>query len=852
MTSSGAPDFNDETLIARAADQVRAIRARDGDRNHLAGARLAAIDESVEPPALLSPDSIPGYDILGERHRGGQGAVFEAIHTATGRRVAIKVTHALPTSTAGLARFELETRIMAQLRHPHIVTIHDSAVLNGRGYYVMEFVDGAPLDQWAQARLTQPPPATPFTPRDIAALFATISHAVQAAHVLGVIHRDLKPSNVLIDESGAPRIVDFGLAKRLGPAADGSEAVGMTQTGQFVGSLPWSSPEQVGGAEPVDTRSDVYALGVMLYQALTTEFPYPVAVPIATAIENIRARAPTPPSRLSRGVDEDLETIVLKCLQKEPDRRYQTAGELARDLDRYLGGEPLEARRDSAAYMLRKTIRRYRWPLAVGASFVVLLAGSAVATTLLWRQASRDRDLAVQAERNEREARQRAEAAEANASKRFAQVRELAHAFMFDMHDLIRPLPGSTKAREFLVQTGLHYLDELGSVAADDIDLQREIARGHDRLGDVQGSQHVGGGHLGDPAGALASYQKARAFWEAVVLAEPENAETLRELSDSQQRMGHVLFDLGRLDEAIAQYEAARALALQLLEMEPGNTTHQALVAATEERIGNVYAEQGRWPDAIARYEAMLAAREALMARTPDDADLERGFTVALEKVGNARRAIGDNEGALALYRRSLAIRETMAGRDRSQAQPRRDLMVSYGKVADVLLQQGKFEEGARLHARALAIAQELAQVDPENVQAQRDLAVCFEKMGDACMFRDDLSGALEQYEQRLRQTEALMRVDPESVVSQEGMVIAWFKVATAEATLAEDAAAPVAKRRSRLERARELFQRAHDRYLELIEAGRVPESRRAVLSEPLNAVQRCDAALAQLGTDSP
>lgn len=360
-------------------DVVRAARRR----------AAGSCSSSVIADSTPAPNSFPGYQISGPVQRGGQGLVYPAIQKSRGRKVAIKVMREGPfAGPHDRARFEREVRILASLKHPNIVTIHDSGTSAGHFYFVMDYVDGRPLDVHMAA--------SNYSVPETLVLFEKIAAAVHAAHLRGVIHRDLKPGNIRIDKAGEPQILDFGLAK-LSARPDGATIATLTATGQFIGSLPWAAPEQVdGGSDRIDVRTDVYALGVILFQMLTGHFPYPVVGNMREVMDNITGALPSRPKSLNRAIDEEVDTIVVKCLHKEPERRYQSAGELARDVHRYLAGEPIEAKRDSSWYVLKKTIRRHRVPaVLVAALFVVTIVfGGAMA--ILYARAQRQ---ATRAER---------------------------------------------------------------------------------------------------------------------------------------------------------------------------------------------------------------------------------------------------------------------------------------------------------------------------------------------------------------------------------------------------------------------------------------------------------------------
>ncbi len=396
-----------------ACDACQAALQRIREDNRFLGRFLVASGratrEAATPTAIIE---IPGYQILGEIHRGGQGVVYRAVQRSTRREVAIKVMKHGPLATlSDRARFDREIETLGKLNHPNIVTVHDAGVVAGFQYFVMNYIDGRPLDEALRPaegggvagaepgrHEVRDPQVAEGTAR-VLELFIKVCDAVQAAHLRGIIHRDLKPSNIRVDQRGEPHVLDFGLAKSTGAEPDSV----MTRTGQFVGSLPWASPEQVEGESlKIDLRTDVYSLGAILFQLLTGNLPFDVGSNLRQAVDTILFRDPPRPSARAaaaggRPIDDDLDTIVLKCLAKDRERRYQTAGELARDLRRYLRGEAIEAKRDSAMYMLRKTLRRYRLHVVVVAAFVLLLTVFGAVMAVLYQRSEGLKHAAVQA-----------------------------------------------------------------------------------------------------------------------------------------------------------------------------------------------------------------------------------------------------------------------------------------------------------------------------------------------------------------------------------------------------------------------------------------------------------------------
>ena len=308
------------------------------------------------PPRREPAPEFEGYQILEELPRGGQALVFKALHKATKSKVALKVLPPGQLASAKARRlFEREVDLISGLEHPNIVHIRDSGIAGGQYYFSMEYIRGLPLDQYvASAKIPL---------RATMELLLRVCDAVAHAHRRGVIHRDLKPSNVLVDERGEPHLLDFGLAKAAGRLGDAPSMVSIT--GEIKGTLLYMSPEQASGrSDAVDTRSDVYALGVVFYQVLTHEFPYDVSGTTIQTLHHIQFDDPIRPKDVLGRFDSDVEAILLKALSKDPSERYHSAAEMGDDIRAWLQGLPIHAR-SSALYILRKLVRKHAVPSAV-------------------------------------------------------------------------------------------------------------------------------------------------------------------------------------------------------------------------------------------------------------------------------------------------------------------------------------------------------------------------------------------------------------------------------------------------------------------------------------------------------
>jgi tetratricopeptide (TPR) repeat protein len=564
----------------------------------------------LAPETVADLPVVPGYEILDVLGRGGMGIVYKARHCRLQRLVALKMIlaggHAGPQD---LARFRTEAEAVARLQHPHIVQIYEVGEQHGLPYCALEFVDGGSLARKLAG--------TPLPAQQAAQVVATLAEAMHAGHERGIVHRDLKPDNVLLTASGAPKVTDFGLAKKL----DGS--AGRTASGVIVGTPSYMAPEQARGrVNEVGPAADIYALGAILYEALTGRPPFKAATPMDTVLQVIN-NEPVPPRRFQPAVPPELETICLKCLRKEPAHRYATAAAVADDVNRFLNGEPIQARPSTAwERTIKWAKRKPAWAALIGVSALALLAlfGVVLGFTLKLQAAliatQEQRDLA---ERREQEAdRQRAEAEQARAT---AQV-----VSDFLQFDLLRQANSYEQAdRQFTPDPDVKVRTLLDRAAAGIDERFRDqpvvAAAIHLSVGDAYEG-------VGDYALAIPHLTAARDLRMAHL--GPDHPETLT----AQNNLATAFLTAGRTAEAIQVFEQVRAKLIQV----PGRAD---LAAGIQCNLARAYSNAGRTGDAIQLFEQVRDENtQKLGPDHPSTLTTLHALATAYEDAGRTTEAI--------------------------------------------------------------------------------------------------------------------------------------------------------------------------------------------------------------------
>ena len=833
-----------DTCATQAAELL-AIHNSWVDRFQAVKVAVQDVVHGPAPEGARIPHEIAGYEILGEIRRGGQGIVFRALQKGTKREVALKVLReGRYASDATRKRFEREVELVAALRHPHIVTVFDSGETpDGHLYFAMDYIRGERLDGFTRAHSESLP--------ELLRLFGKVGQAVNYAHQRGVIHRDLKPSNILVDETGEPRILDFGLAR---PVEQGDLTV-MTTTGQVAGTLPYMSPEQARGLpDAVDVRSDVYALGVILYELLTGTYPYPVDSDMLKTLRHIAETPPERPSRVRRRalhrpagsadsplhtaaplvVDDELEAIVLKALAKEQDERYQTAGELARDIDRYLAGEPVAAKRDAALanwYVVRKTLYRHRLAAGVALAFALVVLAALIVSVTYWHDAVAQRDAA--------------RAAEAQARERFEQVRELARYFVINFDPLIEHLPGAAPARLKIVEMGRRYLDVLAADADDNIGLQLEIAAAHMTIGDIQGDLH--GSNLGELTAAMESYRTAQEVLGRAAAAEPDRPQTesLRVLN--LLKVADLQCVLGNLEGALVNYRDALARGLAAFARHPDAHYVRDHCVSAHERIGNMLRNQGKLDEAIEHYdEAASLSRESPVDGVENLVTLRSRFTIHARK-GRIAYSRGQLNEALEHYRTFRAKAQEFLSVDAANIVLRRDVGVAHQWIGIILADLGQPTPAVESLRRSVAMDEGLLRDDPQDDTARTALATTYIKMGEAQLAAGLRTDAEASFQESLELTRQVAERQPERAGVHRLLGVSYYKMAEFDFAYANDEATPLAERAARQQAACNWLQRCLDTFVSMRERGILAPADAGVPDDLALEIEQCQAALRDL-----
>ncbi|MCC6391127.1 MAG: serine/threonine protein kinase [Bryobacterales bacterium] len=701
-------------------------------------ARFPTPEDAAAP--RLDGRRVGVYRITGELGRGGMGVVYRAERDdgQFARQVAVKFVSLLAAGGEAWRRFEREKLILAGLRHPNIAELLDAGVSEeGTPYLVMELVEGVPIDVYCRRHNLSIPARI--------RLFQQIAAAIEFIHRNLIVHRDIKPGNVLVTAEGEPKLLDFGISRIL--PANGEEG-DRTAPERRLMTLNYSSPEQVRG-EPVSTVSDVYSLGLLLYELLAGRQAYSLSG--SSTLDMLRRVLEVDPPPPEAGAD--LDQIVLKSIRKAPEERYASARELAADLDNYLAGRPVTAVRATKLYCLGKWVRRNRVPVTIGALVALMLftAGAAV----VWQMQIARRERAV-------------------AERRFQEVRKLANSILFEFHDPISRLAGTTEVRRLMVARALEYLDSLARDARRDVALQLELASAYVRLGDIQGNPNRA--NLGDTKGALATYTKAKRILERVLQAEPRHHAASLQMGRVLTLIGAQHVHVGAGSASLEMKRQALAHWERLAKDAPEDWQARRGLGAAYSEMATATADQLPLNERLAFGNRATAVYEKLLESRPSDPDRMRDLAVIHKYLSGMYQ---DDAGSMLKHAQAaVELDERRVQAAPLDATARMELAQSLSMAATGWDKKGGLSAAAGFAQRSVDIRRALWEADPKDHRVRDRLAYALTLLGQFRRRQGDWQAALVSLNEAIGHTEAL--------VTDTDFYMAWHNLAWARLERAE------------------------------------------------------------------
>jgi serine/threonine protein kinase/tetratricopeptide (TPR) repeat protein len=715
---------------------------------------------TIHEPILESPGAVIGlYKLLEKIGEGGFGVVFMAEQQEPIRRkVALKVLKPGMDTRQVVARFEAERQALALMDHSNIARVLDAGQTStGRPYFVMDLIKGLPITTYCdQAQLSA---------RERLRLFHDVCAAVQHAHQKGIIHRDIKPSNVLVTmQDGSPlvKVIDFGIAKAMGRQL--SEKTLFTGFAQIIGTPLYMSPEQAALSNvDVDTRSDIYSMGVLLYELLTGTTPFKEErlrevgydewrriiqeeqpprpstrlSTLGLAATTVAAQRKCDARRLSQLCRGELDWIVMKCLEKDRGRRYETASALALDIQRYLADEPVVAGPPSAAYRVKKFVKRHKGQVLAAVMVLLVLLGGIAGTT--WGLVR-----AVRARESEAEQRQEAEKQKERAQQAEKETLEDYRANTDEaIEQLIGSRPGvGPQEKSYLEKT----LKRWQAFAARKGDDERSRAIRGEAQFCVAYLRHK----LGQREEAAAGYQKALTLWQKLADEFPAVPEYRQHLASSHINLGNVLAGQSQPDKAAEQYRKALAIFQKLADDFPAVPQYRRELASSHNNLGQLLAGQSQPDKAAHHHHQALAIRQRLADELPAVPEYRQYLARSHNNLANLLVGQNQPDKAAEQYRKALAIQQKLAVEFPAVPECRQELARSHNNLGLLLAHQKQPDKAAEQYRKAMAIFQKLADEFPAVPQYRRELASSHGNLGNVLAGQNQPDEAAEQHREAL------------------------------------------------------------------------------------------------------
>lgn len=749
-----APDERTAVLRERTAGdaemlaQVAALLAQDDRSEDVMGTTSVGRFRDAKIAALpsMAGTRAGAYRLLREIGCGGMGAVYlaERADETFSRQVAVKIVRGI-ASDSMVRRFEAERRILAQMQHPNIAQILDAGSTEvGMPFFVMELVEGEPLDVYCARRH--------LTLREKLRLFLRVCSAVAYAHQNLIVHRDLKPANVLVTEDGTPKLLDFGIAKFLDA---GESTATIAELRLF--TPEYASPEQLSGSV-IGTSTDVYSLGVILYELLTSKRPHVFANrTVSEVLECVRTARVLAPSTAARQngigdrIGSDLDNVVLKAISPEWRRRYPSVQQFTDDIERVLDGKPVTARRSSLASRAVKFIARNKAAVTAAVLVCTSLMGGIVAA-----------NRSAEAERHERR----------QAEQRASDLRKLSNSLLFELSGTLDSVPGTLPARQMMVRRAAEYLDRIATDARNDRSVEAQLAGAYDRLGSL----------TFDTATSLSLHRKAVTQLRRLLIAESHPRLLLGSLIDGLLNVSDSLKITGDFEGAMQSTREAEQMAQRLRKEAPGAVEVQLLQQQIYIAQGAVREEEGDSAGARAAYQKAFDLAHQMAERDP--ANPQRGYAVAGAEshLGFHMAVAGQRAEGLQHARRAAAIAQTLLASDPLNARYRRIVWAAHRCLGLAMLASEQPAEAVRELQSAAEMMQSLAAADPGDRGHQRSLAATLIPLGRAQRSSGNDAEARAAFEKALAISRKLARGDGDRVEAANDVAegAAWLAVVNA------------------------------------------------------------------------
>ncbi len=708
------------------------------------------------------------------------------------QRVAIKVLKRGMDTEEILRRFELERQLLAALNHPNIARLYDAGSTDdGLPYFAMEFVEGMPLNRYCDRNH--------LSIEERLNLFLTICSAVQYAHRNLIVHRDIKPDNIIVNSDGIPKLLDFGIAKIINP-----ELLHMsgdpTAPELRIMTPEYASPEQILG-EQITTTSDVYSLGVLLYELMTGHRPYQMKERVRAEIERVileeepdrpstafsrEEDIPTDsstrmrtgkvtthidassvsesrechPGQLRRRLSGDIDNIVMMAMRKEPQHRYPLVETLSEDIRRHLNGLPITARRASIGYVVQKFVQRHRAGVTVAAMVVIvatlgLFSGWQTLAVEAADARAETLEVTVNAEKK------RVATAEKRVIQRAEDVKSLVTFLIVDVQTEIERLMGAVEARRLISEKSVEFLDKYLKENPDDPELLLQTAAGYMSAGQVFYSFRNPG--LGNLSQALDFHQKAEPYCLHYLKQRPNDLRGIRQLVRNHTYIGDIYSRQNEFSKARDQYEEALKLTRQLLDDDPRNPTKRRSYGNALLNVGAAYKRLEKPALARRAYEESVEIREELVKENPEDDKNRRDLSVGYNRLGGVYDILDEPDKMAEFYGKALGIREKTLEAHPLQNRELRDVSVNHLLLGEGYLRYGDLDKASRHLRQHFAMAEDLARMSPLDSRAQRDANLAYDYIGALYEQTGNTEQTLADYERYGNLFQHRLNADPEN-----------------------------------------------------------------------------------------